>query len=90
METQIVETLELIATRVPPSDRWKLTDSNSQIIYNSLTDTLEAYFQQTGFKGEYRLAPLDSKLYAIKTEERKKEVEPPKTYSFYGEFKQGI
>jgi hypothetical protein len=90
METNIIEKLELIATRIPPGDRWKLTNDKSQTTYNSLTDTLEAYFQLTGFKGEYRLAPLDSKIYIIQTEEYIKEIEPPKTYSFYGEFKQGI
>lgn len=90
MEIDIIEQLELIATRIPPGDKWCLTIDSKKIIHNSLTDALEAYFQQTGFKGEYRLAPLDSKIYAIKTEEKIKEKEPPKLYSFYGEFKQGI
>ena len=90
MEIDIIERLELVAIRIPPGDKWTLTGYTKKIVHPSLTDALEAYFQQTGFKGEYRLAPMDSKLYAIKSEEKAKEVELPKVYSFYGEFKQGI
>ena len=35
------------------------------LVHKTLTDTLEAYMVKTGFKGEYRLAPLKGKLYAI-------------------------
>ena len=65
--TEIVEFPELIAIRVPPGDKWMLKDDPYVNVYPSITDGLEAYFQATEFKGEYRLAPLDSKLYAIKT-----------------------
>ena len=54
-------------------------------MYTSLTDTLEAYLIKTGFKGEYRLAPLDSKLYAIKTSEEEIKPEPIKKYNIYGD-----
>jgi hypothetical protein len=88
MKTE-VEVMELIATRVPPSDRWRLTrDGSEGPIHNSLTDALEAYFTATGFKGAYRLEPLESKLFAIRVEDAP--VEEPKEYSFYGDFKQGI
>ena len=69
METKVTEHNELIATRIPPGDRYSLANDPKKIVYTSLTDTLEAYLTKTGFKGEYRLAPLDSKLYAIKTSE---------------------
>tara|TARA_R110002020_G_scaffold110142_1_gene254463 strand:+ start:1587 stop:1850 length:264 start_codon:yes stop_codon:yes gene_type:complete len=85
METKIVEHNELIATRVPPSDRWALVDDPKKIVYTSLTDTLEAYLSKTGFKGEYKLAPLDSKLYAIKTSEEEVKPEPVKKYNIYGD-----
>ena len=41
---------------------------------------------KTGFKGNYRLEPLQSALYAIQTD--KVEVQPvvEKKYSLYGEF----
>lgn len=92
MGTQVVEYNELIATRVPPSDRWTLVGDSKKVVHNSLTETLEAYFQKTGFKGSYRLDPLDSKLYAIKSEEQQIPEEEPQEYGIYGElgFKQGI
>ena len=48
-------------------------------------------FQATEFKGEYKLAPLDSKLYALKSKEEEIIVkeEPEKRYGLFGEFKQG-
>ena len=58
METKVIEHNELIATRVPPGDRWTLVDDSKKIIHKTLTDALEAYLTSTGFKGEYRLAPL--------------------------------
>ena len=89
-KTEIVEENILIAIRQPPGDNWRLVDSVDDTLYTSLTDTLEASFQKTGFKGEYRLAPLDSKLYMIQTEEHTPVETPPKVYSLYGEFTQGI
>ena len=85
MKTKVIERNELIATRVPPGDRWTLVDDSKKIIHKSLTDALEAYLNSTGFKGEYRLAPLDSKLYAIKTSEEEVKPEPVKKYNIYGD-----
>ena len=85
MKTKVIERNELIATRVPPGDRWTLVDDSKKIIHKSLTDALEAYLPSTGFKGEYRLAPLDSKLYAIKTSEEEVKPEPVKKYNIYGD-----
>jgi hypothetical protein len=84
---KIVETKILIARRVPPSDRWRLVANEPDgPIHKTLTDTLEAYMVKTGFKGEYRLAPLKSELYAISTTEEEVIIEPEKKYSLYGEF----
>jgi hypothetical protein len=85
MKTKVVERNELIATRVPPGDRWTLVDDSKKIIHKSLTDALEAFLNTSGFKGEYRLAPLDSKLYAIKTSEEEIRPEPVKKYNIYGD-----
>ena len=89
--TEIVEFPELIAIRVPPGDKWMLKDDPYENVHESITDVLEAYFQATGFKGDYKLAPLDSKLFAIKTKEEEivEEEEPEKHYGLFGEFKQG-
>jgi|TARA_B100001778_G_C17966531_1_gene352851 hypothetical protein len=89
-EVVINEHNELIATRVPPGDRWKLVDDPKNIVHPNLTETLEAYLHKTGFQGEYRLDPMNSRLYAIhKTEEEVKPKEE-KMYSLYGEFRQGV
>lgn len=87
MKTEIKETNILIARRVPPSDRWRLIANEPDgPVHKTLTDTLEAYMVKTGFKGEYRLAPLKSELYAIQTDEIEVKVEPEKRYSIYGEY----
>ena len=85
IEKKITEHNELIATRVPPGDRWTLRGDARKVIHNSLTEALEAYFNESRFKGEYRLAPLDSKLYAIKTVEEEIIPEPPKSFNIYGD-----
>ena len=75
---------ELKATRVPPGDRWSLVDNKT--IHNSITEALEAWFQKTGEKAEFRLAPLDSKLYVIRTEEVEIKPEEPKKFNIYGDY----
>ena len=71
---------ELIATRKEGfGDTWKLIEGGTE--YPSLTETLEAYFQNTGDKCNFRLEPLNSKLFAIK----QGNVEPPKRFNIYGD-----
>jgi len=87
MTKQIKEINVLIATRVPPSDRWKLvSDGPEGTIYKSLTETLEAYFQKTKEPCEFRLAPLKGELYMITTKEETVKVEPPKKFNIYGDY----
>ena len=77
----------LIAKRQAPGDRWRLVANEPDgPIHKSLTDTLEAYMVKTGFKGEYKLAPLKGELYAISTTEEEIKPEPIKQYSIYGEY----
>jgi len=85
MEKQIIEHNELIATRVPPSDRWVLVGDTKKVVHPSLTDALEAWFDKNQEQVEFRLAPLDSKLYVIRTEEKAIEPEPVKRYNLYGD-----
>ena len=84
-EFQTVENKQLIAERVPPGDRWALTADPSKIVYESITEALEAYFQQTRFNTAFYLDPLGGKLYAVKREEVEIEPEPIKTFDFYGD-----
>jgi hypothetical protein len=93
MEVKIVEHNELIAVRIPVGDNWELVNDSKKIVHRSLTEALEAYFHKTGFKGSYRLDPLDSKLYAIQVQEEEIQEEKPKEYGIYdeiGKFRQGI
>ena len=86
-EVNIVEEKILIARRVPPGDKWRLVANEPDgPLHATLTDTLEAYMTKTGFKGEYRLAPLKSELFAISSKEEIVEPEPEKRYSIYGEY----
>jgi hypothetical protein len=78
------EFLELIANRQAPGDSWVLV--GDKVVHKSLTEALEAWFAKTGQKAEFRLAPLDSKLYVITTEEIEIKPEPPKKYNLYGDF----
>ena len=89
MEKEKIEHNKLIATRVPPGDKWTLVDDKKKIVHESLTDTLEAHFKHTRVGCEFRLVPLDSKLYAIVSHEVEIIPEEPKEFSMYGEFKQG-
>jgi hypothetical protein len=86
MAKQIKEINVLIATRVPPSDRWKLvSDGPEGTVHKSLTETLEAYFQKTNESCEFRLAPLKGELYMITTKEETIKQDPPKKYNIYGD-----
>jgi len=73
----------LIARRQAPGDQWFLL-SDESTIYKSLTETLEAYYQQSTDKPQaFRLEPLKGELYVITTGE----VTPPpiKKYNIYGD-----
>jgi len=85
METKIVEYNELIAVRVPPSDRWKLVDDKNKVIHKSITDALEAWFDKNQEKVEFRLSPLEGKLYVIRSEEKEIQPEPIKRFNIYGD-----
>ena len=85
METEQIEVNQLIARRVPPGDNWILTADETDTVLHSLTDALESWFGMSGEKVEFRLAPLDSKLYAIRYEQKQIEQPIPKKFNLYGE-----
>ena len=82
MKTEKIEYLELIATRVPPGDQWVLVGDKNKVTLKSLTDALEAWFGLTQEKAEFRLAPLDGKLYVIRSEEKEVQL---KRFNIYGD-----
>jgi hypothetical protein len=55
-------------------------------VHSSLTEALEAYMVLTGFRGEYRLAPMKGELYIVQNEEQEIKPIPEKKYSIYGEY----
>jgi hypothetical protein len=86
MKTEMVKYNELIANRVKgQGDTWILVDDKSQTIHKSLTDVLEAWFDKNQEKVEFLLAPLDSKLYVIRSEEKEIQPEPIKRFNIYGD-----
>jgi hypothetical protein len=87
---QTIEHNKHIADRVPPGDKWVLVDDKKKIVHDTLTDVLEAHFKYTGVACEFRLAPLDSKLYAIVAHEEEIIPDEPKEFSMYGDFRQGV
>ena len=89
-EFETKELKQLIAKRVPPGDRWSLTADPSSVVYESLTDTLEAYFKKTKFNAAFYIDPIGGALYVVERQEIEIEPEPIKEFSFYGEFKQGV
>tara|TARA_R110000796_G_scaffold123761_2_gene238132 strand:- start:1373 stop:1636 length:264 start_codon:yes stop_codon:yes gene_type:complete len=84
-DLKTVEYTDLIATRQPPGDQWTLINDKDQIIHPTLTHALEAWFQETQEKVEFRLAPLDSKLFVIRTEQQEIIKPKPQTFNLYGE-----
>jgi len=83
-EIETIEQKQLIAKRVPPGDRWALSNEPNNIL-PSLTEALEVYFKQTKFNAAFYLDPLGGALYAVDRIEVKKEPEPIQTFDFYGD-----
>ena len=78
-----VEHNVLIAERVPPGDNWRVLSDGPSPIIEGLVEALTEYMRTTGFKGNYRLEPLNGKLFAI--EEDTIPEPPQKVYDLYGE-----
>ena len=83
MKVEQIEYNELIATRQAPGDRWLLVGDRSKTIHDSLTDALEAWFEKNQEKVDFRLSPLEGKLYIITTQDKKPD--PPKQFNIYGD-----
>ena len=72
---------QLIATRVPPGDRWVLDEEENDVIYGSLTACLNQIFlvhQATQFY-------VDAKKGEVYIEDGVEKPQPVKKYSLYGE-----
>ena len=72
---------QLVATRVPPGDRWVLDEEENDVIYGSLTDCLNQIYlvhQATQFY-------VDAKKGEVYIEDGVEKPQPVKKYSLYGE-----
>lgn len=85
MAKETIETSILIAERVPPGDQWELVIDKDNII-DGLVQTLTQYMRKTKFKGNYRLEPLNGRLYAIKEEQIDVQEPEPEKFDLYGEY----
>ena len=81
MEKELKEQRELVLKRVPPGDRWIFADGKNSAVYPSLTDALEAWYQNFGDTNFY-IEARKGTVEIIKQEEVEK---PVKRFSLYGE-----
>jgi len=81
MEKEIKQEKELVLQRVPPGDRWIFATTPIGTIYSSLTDALEAWYQNTG-DTNFFIEARNGTVHIIKEEEVEK---PVKRFSLYGE-----
>ena len=82
MEKELKEQKELVLKRVPPGDRWVFANATaSSMVYPSLTDALEAWYQNFGDTNFY-IEARKGTVEIIKQEEVEK---PVKRFSLYGE-----
>lgn len=85
MAKETIESIELIALRVPPGDQWELVIDKENVI-DGLVQALTQYMRKTKFKGNYRLEPLNGRLYAIREEEVEVTEPEPERFDLYGEY----
>ncbi len=81
MEIEIKEHKEVILKRVPPGDRWIFVTTPNGAIHPSLTDALEAWFQNTGDTNFY----IDAKKGTVEVIKHQQVEKPITKYSLYGE-----
>lgn len=77
----LIEVTELIATRIPPGDQWKLVEEDT--LFPSLLEMISAYQRKTSHRGAYRFEPLEGKFYVIKVKQQKEVL--PSYLDIYGE-----
>lgn len=82
MEIEIKQQKELVLKRVPPGDRWVFANATkNSLVYPSLTDALEAWFQNTGDTNFY-IEARKGTVEIVREEEVEK---PTRKFSLYGE-----
>jgi len=72
---------ELVAQRVPPGDRWVLSEEENDVVYGSLTDCLNQIFMVHQASQFF----IDAKKGEVYIEDGVDKPQPVKKYSLYGE-----
>lgn len=81
MATELKEEKELVLKRVPPGDRWVFATTPKGTIWPSLTDALEAWYQNTGDTNFY----MDARNGMVSIVKEQEVEVPLKRFSLYGE-----
>jgi hypothetical protein len=81
MGKELKEEKILVLKRVPPGDKWVFSTTPNGTIYPSLTDALEAWYQNTGDTNFY-IEARKGTVEIVKQSEIETEV---KRFSLYGE-----
>lgn len=81
--TEIVEEKKTVLERVPPGDRWKSLVTDTDEIFDTLTEALEYHFQQTG-ETQFYISARDGIVQVVTEREITKEPIVRK-FSLYGE-----
>jgi len=85
MDKELKEERVVVLKRVPPGDRWVFADGSTvgtaKTIYPSLTDALEAQYEETGDTQFY----IDARKGTVESVVREEVEIPVKRFSLYGE-----
>jgi hypothetical protein len=81
METEIIEQTELALKRVPPGDKWIFANEKNSAVYPSLTDGLEAWYQNFGDTQFF----IDARKGTVEIVIEQEVEKPVKRFSLYGE-----
>ena len=83
METEIKEQKVQVLKRVPPGDRWEMViDNKNSVVYQSLTDALEGWYQ---LKGDTQFF-MDARKGTVEIVKKEEVEKPIKKFSLYGEY----
>jgi hypothetical protein len=81
METEIKEQKEIVLKRVPPGDKWVFAAERGGIVFPSLTDALEGWYQTNGDTRFY----IDARSGTVEIITEQEVEKPVKRFSLYGE-----
>jgi hypothetical protein len=79
MATETIQ--NVVLRRLPPGDRWVFANSKNSAVYSSLTDALEAWYQENNDTQFF----MDARKGTVEIVTSVKVEKPTKKFSLYGE-----